>query len=198
MRLGVYGGTFNPIHNGHLHVLSGAKEQLGLDRLLLIPTCVPPHKRIHGQLAGDEERLAMCRLAVRDYPWVEIDDREIRRGGLSYTSDTLRELLRDYPGAELFFLAGSDMFLTVDRWHESGEIARMCTVAGFLRPPDTSEQLRQCAERLSASGWSVRLLDIPPYEASSTEIRAGDTSCLPEAVAAYIRAHHLYTQEANT
>ena len=195
MRLGVYGGTFNPIHNGHLHVLSGAEKQLGLDRLLLIPTCVPPHKTVSGQLAGDDDRLEMCRLAVRDLPRVEVDDREIRRGGLSYTSDTLRELQKDYPGAELFFLCGSDMFLTVDRWHESGEIARMCTVVGFLRPPDTAEQLRLGAERLARDGWSVRLLDIPPYEASSTDARAGRTDFLPDSVAAYIKAHHLYSYE---
>ena len=197
MRLGVYGGTFNPIHNGHLHILSGAKAQLGLDRLLLVPTCVPPHKR-SSELAGDEDRLAMCRLAVQDYPWVLVDDREIRRGGVSYTSDTLRELSCDYPGAELFFLAGSDMFLTIERWHESEVIARLCTVVGFLRSPDTPEMLRQCAGRLTKAGWRIRLLDVPPVEASSTEIRAGGTTGLPSAVGEYIRAHKLYSHEANT
>lgn len=198
MRLGIYGGTFNPIHNGHIHVLSGSQSQLNLDRLLLIPTCVPPHKQVERELAGDVDRLEMCRLAVQPYPWIDVDDREIRRGGLSYTSDTLRELKRDYPDAEMFLLMGSDMLLTLERWHESRAIAEMCTVVGFLRPPDTMEQFQACAAELRQKGWRVRLLDISPFRASSTEIRAGDFANLPPAVAAYIREHHLYQREANT
>ena len=196
MKLGVYGGTFNPIHNGHLHVLTGVQERLRLDRLLLIPTSQPPHKRAKS-LASEEDRLAMCRLAVTDMDWITVDDREIRRGGLSYTSDTLRELHRDYPGSEIYFITGSDMFLTVDNWHESEQIARMCTVVGFLRNPDTMEMLERKAETLTAQGWKVLLMDLPPMDASSTEIRAGQFELLPDPVAEYVRQHHLYPQEEN-
>lgn len=112
-RLGVFGGTFNPIHNGHLRLLQGAREALELDRVLVIPTKQPPHKRPQ-QLASDEDRLAMCRLAVEGLSGVEVSDLEIRRGGLSYTADTLAELRRRYPDSTLYLLVGGDMFLTID------------------------------------------------------------------------------------
>ena len=97
MKTGIYGGTFNPIHNGHLHIVEEFRRGLGLDRVLLIPTRVPPHKAAP-DLASAQDRCAMCRLAIQEKPWLELSDIEMRREGKSYTAENLEELSALYPG----------------------------------------------------------------------------------------------------
>ena len=128
-KIGIYGGTFNPIHHGHLHILRQFMEQLSLNRAILIPDRVPPHKPAH-DMAPAEDRLAMCRLAVKDMEGVTVSDMEMKRQGKSYTADTLRELKIQFPEDELFLLMGEDMFLTVDHWYQPDVIFRCATLAG--------------------------------------------------------------------
>ena len=114
-KLGVFGGTFNPIHNGHLSLCTQLSDALGLAKVLLIPTAIPPHKRAT-ELADGGQRLAMCRLAVQGDPRFCVCDLELRRQGNSYTADTLRELEALYPDTRMFLLMGTDMFLPVQNW----------------------------------------------------------------------------------
>lgn len=193
MRMGVFGGTFNPIHNGHLHLLQEAKAALQLDHVLLIPTKIPPHK-VPEQLASEQDRLEMCRLATQHLPWVSVSDLEMHREGPSYTVDTLRTLRAEYPQYDLYLLMGSDMLLTVERWFQSEQIAQMACVVGLAREKDASEALQAHLVVLKSLGFNARVIDVPPLPNSSTAVRAGDLSALPEAVADYIQSHHLYDQ----
>ena len=123
LRIGIYGGTFAPIHNGHVEAARAFMEQMKLDYLFVIPTCLPPHKQVD---SSDDPlyRLRMCELAFRGIDGVVISDVEIARGGKSYTYDTLVELSR--PDARLFLLCGTDMVLTFDKWYRFEDIFKLC------------------------------------------------------------------------
>ena len=127
MKIGVFGGTFNPIHNGHISLLHKMKQEMELDKVLLVPTFMPPHK------SGDEvvsalHRLEMCRLAVQELDWVQVSDIEVMRGGTSYTVDTLRAISKTHPNDELFLLMGSDMFFSFEQWKSPNEIASLARI----------------------------------------------------------------------
>ena len=115
-KIGLYGGTFHPIHEAHVHLVKDFADRLGLDQILLMPTFQPPHKQAH-QLASPEDRLAMCRLAAAGDQRIQVSDLEIRRAGKSYTAETMEELHRLYPGNQWYLLMGEDMFLTVEHWY---------------------------------------------------------------------------------
>lgn len=199
MRIGIYGGTFNPIHNGHVHLLREFSARLGLDKVLLIPTGTPPHKQAH-ELASAEDRLALCALAAKDLPCpVEVSDLEARREGKSYTVDTLAVLREEYPLDDLYLLMGEDMFLTVDKWYQAEKILSTCVLAAAPRSADGLFRLRDKARQLEADfGARCVVEGIPYVEVSSTQIRQrldqGQTltGLVPEAVAAYIESHGLY------
>ena len=123
IRVGIYGGTFAPVHNGHVAAAKAFMEQMKLDYLFIIPTCMPPHKQI--DFSDDPIfRLRMCELAFQDIDGVVISDTEIKRGGKSYTYDTLTELTR--PNTRLFLMCGTDMVLTFDTWYKFEEIFKLC------------------------------------------------------------------------
>jgi nicotinate-nucleotide adenylyltransferase len=131
-RIGIFGGTFDPPHVGHLLVAADACAALRLDRLLLVPSAAPPHKR--GKVrATAEQRLAMVRAAVAGDERFEVDDLELRRPGASYTVDTLRELAVRHPGAELFFIVGVDQLREFHSWREPEEVARLAHLAVMAR-----------------------------------------------------------------
>ena len=143
MRTGIYGGTFNPIHRAHIHLVREFAKRLSLDRILLIPTGTPPHKAAK-QLASNEDRIQMLRLAaaeVTECP-VEISEIEMRREGKSYTADTLTQLKALYPGDELFLLMGEDMFLTIDQWYQPERIFRAAVICGAPRDFDSMHKLQ--------------------------------------------------------
>ena len=134
MRIGIYGGTFNPIHMGHITAARAAMEQLQLDKLLLIPANVPPHKQLPPGSADPSQRLEMTQLACAELgSAASVSDVELRRTGKSYTSDTLRALRREYPDDELWLLMGSDMFLSLHTWHEPEVILGSVSVGAFSR-----------------------------------------------------------------
>ncbi len=196
--IGILGGSFNPIHCGHMALADGFIRRLQLDRLYLIPAAVPPHKS--GQhLAAAEHRLQMCRLAAADNPVLQVSDMEIRRQGASYTVDTLEELRRLHPDARLYLMVGADMFLTLPGWHRFSDIARLAVLCAAPREDVGMERLQQQAELLKQQYGAVCLLaDIPLTPVSSTEIRnrvkAGQSiaGLVPPAVATYIAQKGLY------
>lgn len=201
MKLAVYGGTFNPVHYGHLHLIRCFRQMIGADRVLLVPTGNPPHK-CAPDLAPGEDRLAMLRLAAEDGRF-EVSSLEIRRKGLSYTSDTLREIRSANPDAELFFLTGEDMFLTLADWHEPQTIFSLATVCAAPRSRDGLAPLEQYAEKVRRMGAKILICDIDYLPISSTQVRQAVrrgrniAEYVPPRVADYILKHHLYSEAKN-
>lgn len=198
MKTGIYGGTFNPIHNGHLHIVEEFRRGLGLDRVLLIPTRVPPHKAAP-DLASAGERFAMCRLAAQGKPWLELSDIEMRREGKSYTAETLEELSALYPQDQFYLLMGEDMFLTLGSWYRPETIFSLASVCTTPRSPDGLDALRQKALEYTGQFQARCFLEHIPYlPISSTQVRQAvargeDISGLvPQAVATYMKERRLY------
>ncbi len=166
-KTGIFGGTFNPPHIGHKRLALSAANALGLDRVLIMPACIPPHKQ-PAFLAEPAQRLEMCRLGLKCDSRFEVSDLEIKRGDKSYTVDTVNALLEQYPGTELYIIIGSDMLSTFREWFKWEEIlqkAFICAVSrenGFA--PDLSGYTPEQREK-------IIYLDIEPYEMSSTVIR---------------------------
>lgn len=198
MRVGIYGGTFSPVHNGHVAAAKAFMEQMWLDILYIIPTGVPPHKTMKGD-ATAKDRLEMCRLAFEGMEGVIVSDLEIRREGKSYTVDTLRQLYD--PDGRLFLLMGTDMLLTLDKWREPEEIFRLCYPVYIRREEDGAldaaimEKIKTYQEKY---GKVVRRIVAPAMEISSTDVRAAVAEgfpiegAVPSSVAAYIRDRGLY------
>ena len=197
-RIGIYGGTFSPPHNGHVHAARAFLTAFSLDRLIVIPTFLPPHKT-RTEATSPADRVAMCRLAFGDIPEAEISEMEILRQGKSYTSDTLRALSRE--GARLYFLCGTDMLLTLDTWHEPETVFALADIVCMAREHDAAayarleEKAREYEDRFGAR---VHLLTAEPIEISSSEVRAlravdgAWRETLPLPVAEYIESRGLY------
>lgn len=198
MRIGIYGGTFAPPHNGHVVAAKEFFRQMELDLLYIIPTALPPHKQID---AGDDprHRLAMCERAFGDMERVIVSDLEISRGGKSYTVDTLRALSGE--DRRLLLLMGTDMMLTLDRWREPEEIFKLCYPVYMRRESDPvieGQIIAKNKEYLARFGKVVRRVPCDFIDISSTEIRrrvkAGEDigDVVPSGVAAYVKEHGLY------
>ena len=201
MKTGIYGGSFNPIHRGHLTAAMSAAKQLGLDRLFLIPASVPPHKKLSADSATPQQRLEMAVLATAEMDCkVEVLDIELKRTGKSYTSDTLRELREQYPEDEFWLLMGTDMFLSFHTWHEPEVILSLASVGAFSRTVEGEDEEFAAQERFLEQTYGARVatLENPDViEISSTEVRAalpkGDgEEYLTAAVYGYILRHGLY------
>lgn len=198
LRVGIYGGTFAPIHNGHVTAAKAFMEQMKLDYLFIIPTCMPPHKQI--DFSDDPVfRLRMCELAFEGTDGIVISDTEIKRGGKSYTYDTLKELSR--PNTRLFFMCGTDMVLTFDTWYKFEEIFKLCYPVYVRRENDpilTKRIVDKITEYYEKYGVMFRRIVTEPIEVSSTQIRkmvseGKDISRLvPEKVARFIADNGLY------
>ncbi len=199
-RLGVFGGTFNPIHSGHIYMALSFAGQLGLDRVLVVPTMIPPHKQALG-LIGHGERYAMCQIACAPYPQLVPCDLELRRGGSSYTVDTLRALHRYYPGWELCLLVGSDMFFTLEKWVRSEEIFALATLCAAARSPGELQALARKKKELEALGARCEIAGFPELTVSSTQLREmlaeGEApgNLLPPGVGEYIAEKGLYRRK---
>lgn len=191
MNVGIYGGSFDPPHIGHLILAEYAGEQLGLQEVLFIPSSVPPHKQ-GVSMTPPEHRLAMVRLATERNPRFVVSDSEIRRGGVSYTVETIEELHRERPGDALFFLLGADNLRDFDTWRNPQRILELVTLVVMTRPGFT------IAGTKYASSAQVRTLDVPDIEVASRDIRRrvqqGQSIqyLVPSAVQDYIRQHRLY------
>lgn len=196
-RLALLGGSFDPVHNGHLALARAFGQQIGADRVFLMPAKQPPHKP-GGRLASEADRLAMCRLAVEGDALLRVSDLELRLPAPSYTVNTLRALRGMHPDTELFFLCGGDMLMHFSRWREYEQILRLCTLCAAARGEDNLERIRERAQEYRALGGKVLLVPMEPVEISSTDVRrrleAGESidGLVPSAVAEYIDCHGLY------
>ncbi|MBR3268924.1 MAG: nicotinate (nicotinamide) nucleotide adenylyltransferase [Oscillospiraceae bacterium] len=198
-KIGLFGGSFNPIHLGHLHLAKAVKRGLKLDGVLLMPAGNAPHKSSAAYVSA-EHRAEMCRLAAEKYPWMKVSDYEIRKGGKSYTVETLRALTESDPETEWTLMIGSDMLLTFDKWYCWQEILRMASLCAVSRETGDMPELMKKAEQLrkEVPGAEIRVLRAAAFPASSTEIREKlrnreDCSCLlPENVVQYIESRQLY------
>jgi nicotinate-nucleotide adenylyltransferase len=191
MKIGLFGGTFDPAHVGHLLVAQHARELLGLDRLVLIPSATSPHKR-NRILTPAEHRLAMLRIAVAGVPHFEVSDAEVRRGGVSYSIDTLRVMQREHPGAELTLLIGLDNVADFGTWRDPEGILSLAEVAVLARP----------GYRNAAPGdpfaRRMRLCAVPEIDIASRDIRRRVREhrsihwMVPPEVENYIYTHGFY------
>jgi len=196
--LGILGGTFNPPHVGHLVMAQEALDQLGLDRVLLMPVAQPPHKEAPAD-PGADVRLELCRLATAGAPHVEVSDLEIERGGASYTVDTLRALHERAPEHALTFIVGGDMAYSLPSWREPEAVLDLARLAVAERDGLRREDI---AERLAPlhPGDRVAFFDMPRIDLSSSAIRERVATgrpiryLVPEPVIEAIRSRRLYRQ----
>jgi nicotinate-nucleotide adenylyltransferase len=201
MRLGIFGGSFDPVHNAHLALARACQQQAKLDEVWFTPTAIQPLKQ-NGPRATDSHRLEMIRLAIKDEPTWRVCSIEIDRGGFSYTVDTLRQIYEELPDASLFFLFGADALHDVTKWKEPREILRLAAPLVVRRAGQPSPELDQL-RRLCTENTQPQLIEMPAMDVSSSEIRrrvaAGQPidNFVPGAVADFITRHHLYCQAAN-
>lgn len=202
-RLGVIGGSFDPIHTGHLLLAEIAREKLGLDRVLFIPAAVSPLKLDAEPRATAKQRAEMLRLAINGNEFFDVDEREIKRGGASYTVDTLQELAAENAASDLYFLMGADSLASFDRWKSPEEICKLARVIVLARggnaKPDVQELAKFLPEPESAA---QQIIAMPQVEISSSDLRqriGAKQSVryqIPPAVAAYINAEALYVEQS--
>jgi len=189
MKLGLFGGTFDPVHLGHLLVAQAAVEELALDKIFFIPAAQSPFKT-ENQIAPAEIRLQMLRLALAGKTNCEIDEQEIRCGGISYTIETLRDYTRKFPVAKLFYLIGADNISKLTEWREPGELAKLAEFVAIPRPGETMADFPKPFRGKVLKGF--------PTGISSSQIRARVKADLPienlvlPAVAEAICAARLY------
>lgn len=172
MKIAIYGGTFNPPHRGHVESLQAVYEQAKPDRVLVIPASIPPHKELAAGSPDAEKRLELTRLAFKELPYAEVTDMELTRTGKSYTSDTVAELLRKYPDAELMLAMGTDMFLSFETWHEYRYLIDNVTMLVFARREGEDEKIFKYGEYLESKyGAKINYIMHDPLPISSSEIR---------------------------
>jgi len=201
MRLGVFGGTFDPVHYGHLQLAESCRQELSLNEVRIIPAGSPPHKPGR-EIADGHARADMVALAVSGYPEFVVDRRELRRKGPSFTVETLEELANENPDAELFLLMGTDSLDEFPDWREPERIAQLSTVVAVNRPGHPLPQAEQLAARVGESLASqIRLMSRPGTDISASDlrdrIRRGDSIrfLTPRAVETFLTEHNLYAQK---
>lgn len=198
-KIAIFGGTFNPVHNGHMHLAQQFSARIGFDRIIFIPTHVPPHKQAP-ELASAPHRLNMCRLAAREYGY-EVSDIEINREGPSYTADTLAQMKGMYPNDELYLITGADMFLTIQNWRNPRQIFTLATVCAAPRSQRGYKELLTHAKELESFGAHSIIENIEYLPVSSTMVRAavkaGESiaDLVPHSVADYIEQNKLYRED---
>jgi nicotinate-nucleotide adenylyltransferase len=204
--IGILGGTFNPPHVGHLALARHAREELGLELVVLMPVHAPHKDSVSDP--GPEHRLAMCRLATEDQPGMSTCSLEVRRGGPSFTADTLAEIHASHPQAELTFIVGADTARTLPSWHEPARVMRLARLAIADREGAEHEQVLSALASIGGGGESLEgdpsaphFLAMSPIDASSSLIRsrvaegAAIEDLVGRAVAGYIAEHRLYKTE---
>ncbi|MGN0689336.1 MAG: nicotinate (nicotinamide) nucleotide adenylyltransferase [Oscillospiraceae bacterium] len=193
-----FGGTFNPVHNGHINLLKTAEEKFSFDKIIVIPTKIPPHKNVVFSVT-DEDRLNMCNLAFSGL--AEVSDYEIIQNTVSYTINTMNYFKQIYPEDKFYFLMGSDMLLTFERWREYKKLLSLTAIIAASREEDEFQVLCRKKAELECDGGEIHIIEAEPYIISSSKIRnmikSGnkDFSCyLPERVVQYILRKKLYME----
>lgn len=196
-KIGIFGGTFNPPHIGHINAVEQFKKSLNLDKIIIIPSGIPPHKRVEGEV-NCQDRLNMTKLAFPNY---EVLDIEIKKEDISYTVDTLKYLKEQEPNVQLYFLIGSDMFLIFDLWYKPKEICNLCTIVAVARDKKDCEDILTQEKTIKKKyNADVKVINITPVELSSTELREKIKNNIdvkgqiPKEVLAYIKKKGLYNK----
>jgi nicotinate-nucleotide adenylyltransferase len=200
-RIGLIGGSFDPVHFGHLLAAEGAAERLGLEKVIFIPAKQPPHKP-YRHLASFQHRYAMVKIAVRGNPKFDVSDVEMRRGGKSYSIDTIHRLRAEYGmDSKLFFIVGADMIPDLPTWKDIKKLVQLCSFAVAVRPGYDVRALEKLAVRMGSDfvrETKRHIIQIPPNGISATEIRRrlrlgkSIRYMMPEEVERYIRRNRLY------
>lgn len=197
-KVGIIGGTFDPIHNGHLILAQNAFVELGLERVIFMPAFIPPHKQ-HQWITAETDRVHMVELAISRYPNFQVSQLEIKMQGESYTARTLTELAKTIP--ELVFIMGADSFVNLGNWYQPHVIFQQAEIACGVREGSSKEELVRLARSYEKKfHGTCHILSMEYFDVSSHEIRAklqqqqavGDI--LPEEVLSYIQKHHLYQE----
>lgn len=196
MRIGIFGGSFNPPHLGHMHLAEEVHAALALDEVWLVPSKISPHRSMDAY-APEQDRLAMCRLAAEGYPWMRAEDYELRQNAVSYTYYTVRHFAQQRPQDELFLLVGGDMLASFGKWYRWQDILRYASLAAIAREPGEETRLEACAAQLGHYG-KIFLVHAESFAVSSTKIREMIQKCqnyscyLPEKIVQYITMRNLY------
>ncbi|MBC1230023.1 nicotinate-nucleotide adenylyltransferase [Listeria booriae] len=185
-KIGILGGTFDPPHHAHLIIANEARNKLGLEKIIFLPNAIPPHKQESG-LASNADRLQMLDLAIKDNPYFEIDDREMKRTGKSYTYDTMLEMTKEFPNAAFSFIIGGDMVEYLPKWYHINELIKLVNFVGVNRPHYDGN-----------TPYDIEEIQVPAMDISSSLLRERLAAGLPidyyvpEQVSKYIKEHHLY------
>lgn len=198
MKICFFGGTFNPVHNGHVRLLENAKEYFDFDKIIVIPTNIPPHKEVVFSVS-DDDRLNMCKLAFNGI--AEVSDYEMVENTVSYTINTMYHFKEIYPDDEFYFLMGSDMLFMFEKWKNYKELISLISVVVASRKDDEFLAIEKKKLELEEDGAKIYIINAGPYIISSSEIRnkiksgEKDFSCyLPERVVEYILDKKLYLE----
>jgi nicotinate-nucleotide adenylyltransferase len=187
MKIGILGGTFNPVHIGHLILAEEAREKLGLDKIIFVPTALPPHKD-NFNIAPASDRFKMLKLATQGNKFFAVSDIEIKRQGRSYTIDTLKEFKKKYSQDELYFIIGSDLLKYLGEWKDLNEIIKMVKFVAATRPGYPLEQIPQNIQTLA-----IRAVDVSGFEVRGcVQENKSFGYLVPDKVFDYIKKRKLY------
>lgn len=201
MRTGIFGGSFNPVHNGHIYLAERMSDIMKLDRLFIIPARVSPFKEDNGGIS-DSDRFNMCRIAFGKHDKYFVSDIEINRDGKSYTVDTVRELKKIYPDDEMFLFIGSDMLLSFDKWKDYNIILDNVTLCAMSRENGIGyNELEEYVRFVIKRPEKIMICPVSPLEISSTQVRqyvkngCDISNLVPEGVKEYIERRGLYREK---
>lgn len=203
MKIGIYGGTFDPPHIGHVNGAKAAVKAMELDKLLVIPAKLPPHKELCGNSSSPEDRLKMTKLAMKGVPKAKVSDIEFSREGRSYTVDTVMEIKRLYPKAKLYLFMGTDMVMSFDRWREFETLIDNCTICGFARHEGDNSDIKKKLKSLEKEyGAKTHIVKADVIDISSSQLREDfsgrvGNNYVPDAVYSYIISKRLYGAKPN-
>ena len=200
-KIGILGGTFDPIHVGHLILAERAYYQFDLDEVMIMPCGNPPHKRNKGDRASLEERIEMVRLAIEDNAHFTLSLDDAHEMGYSYTRETLERLTKQNPDTEYYFIMGADSLFTFEEWKDPGKIAQLAVLVAAVRDHVSDQSLELQIRHLSQKyGADIRILDVPNMDVSSRMLREWIRKkrsvryYLPDSVISYIRNTGLYKE----
>jgi len=199
-KIGIIGGTFDPIHNGHLLMAENSRKAFSLDKIIFIPAGIPPHKK-DKNISSNVHRYNMTLLAINNNKHYFLSDIELKREGISFTVDTIKHLKSIFSGAELYFIMGSDSLLQIEKWKDYEELLSLCNFIVAKRPNYDDEQLKRKVDNLnSLYKSSIYIVEGPVLDVSSSDIRnkvqRGEsiTYLVPNPVEEYIYKHELYKE----
>ncbi|MGD0335646.1 MAG: nicotinate-nucleotide adenylyltransferase [Candidatus Omnitrophota bacterium] len=187
MKIGILGGTFNPVHTGHLILAEEAREKLGLDKVIFVPAFLPPHKD-NGDITSAADRLKMVKLAIKDNRYFSFSDTEIKRAGRSYTIDTIRQLKEKYTDDELYFVIGSDLLKYLEEWKDLNQILEMVRFIVATRPGYPLDKIPSYIKTMA-----IRAVDISAFEIrEAIKENKSFRYLVPDGVYKYITKKGLY------